>query len=398
MSAKAWPQGAAQWLPVLVFFGFVTAAAVVDADATPEAATSQVRITAAVPADADVLSASQAPASATRETFVIALAMQGPARGTIAPPTNIVPPAASIAPLISTAPAPARFFTISDVMARHRNRPQRDAAIQLASTDPTLTATDAAAPPTTSNKGDAPFGLFTFVAPDGQLWTKWRKVADDIRSEEPALTRCLADSKQCSPAAARLGAIINDGRDKTGRARLDLVNNRVNSVITYKSDMAQWGVADLWSAPLAANGTGSFSTGFGDCEDFAIAKYVALRAAGVPARELRVLLVHDNAARMDHAVLAALDDGHWYILDNRWTAAVEDTEVRQFAPLFALDEQGVKLLAVPYAAKAPSKITPMSEVVKADRQIFVPGGNAAEQLPASSRDGVSGTGWAPVLL
>ena len=400
MSAKAWPQGAAQWLPVLVFFGFVTAAAVVDADATPEAATSQLRITAAVPADADVLPASQPPASATKEPFVIALAMQGPARGTIAPPANTVPPAASIAPLISTAPAPApaRFFTISDVMARHGNRPQRDAAIQLASADPALTATDAAAPPATSNKGDAPFGLFTFVAPDGQLWTKWRKVADDIRSEEPALTRCLADAKQCSPAAARLGAIINDARDKTGRTRLDLVNNRVNSAITYKSDMAQWGVADLWSPPLAANGTGSFSTGFGDCEDFAIAKYVALRAAGVPARDLRVLLVHDNAARMDHAVLAALDDGHWYILDNRWTAAVEDTDVRQFAPLFALDEQGVKLLAVPYASKAPPKIAPMSEAVKADRQILVPGGNAAEQSPALSRDGVTGIGSSPVLM
>jgi predicted transglutaminase-like cysteine proteinase len=324
--------------------------------------------------------------------------MQGPARGTIAPPANTVTPAVSIAPLISTAPAPARFFTISDVMARHGNRSQRDAEIQLASADPALTATDAAAPPATSNKGDAPFGLFTFVAPDGQLWTKWRKVADDIRSEEPALTRCLADAKQCSPAAARLGAIINDARDTTGRTRLDLVNNRVNSAITYKSDMAQWGVADLWSPPLAANGTGSFSTGFGDCEDFAIAKYVALRAAGVPARDLRVLLVHDNAARMDHAVLAALDDSHWYILDNRWTAAVEDSEVRQFVPLFALDDQGVKLLAVPYAAKAPPKITPMSEVVKADRQIFVPGGNAAEHSPAPSRDGVTGMGSAPVLM
>ena len=163
--------------------------------------------------------------------------------------------------------------------------------------------------------------------------------------------------------------------------------------------MALWGVADLWSLPLAANGTGSFSTGFGDCEDYAIAKYVALRAAGVPARQLRVLLVHDNAARMDHAVLAALDDGRWYILDNRWTAAVEDAEVRQFAPLFALDDQGVKLLAVPYAARMPSKIAPMSEVVKNDRRIFVPWRRRAPKpSPASSRDGVTGAGWAPVIL
>ena len=399
MSAKAWPQGAAQWLPVLVFFGFVTAAAVVDADATPEGATSHLRITAAVPADADVFPASQPPTSATKEPFVIALAMQGPARGTIAPPANTVPPAATIAPLMSTRPCLLRRASSRSAMSWPSTASfatgQRDPAGLGQSRDDDDGCNCAI---TTGDKGDEPFGLFTFVAPDGLLWTKWRKVADEIRVEEPVLTRCLADLKQCSPAAARLGAIITDARDKSGRARLDLVNERVNNAISYKSDMAQWGVADLWSPPLAANGTGSFSTGFGDCEDYAIAKYVALRAAGVPARQLRVLLVHDNAARMDHAVLAALDDGHWYILDNRWTAAVEDADVRQFAPLFALDDQGVKLLAVPYAARMPSKITPMSEVVKNDRQIFVPGGNAAEHSPAPSRDGVTGIGSAPVLL
>ena len=121
------------------------------------------------------------------------------------------------------------------------------------------------------------------------------------------------------------------------------------------------GHADEWSAPLAA-GKGSFDTGIGDCEDYAIAKYVALRAAGVPARQLRVLLVRDNIAGLDHAVLAANEDGHWYVLDNRWTVAVEDSEVRRFIPLFALDEQGVKLLAAPYAAK----IAPMSEVVEGE--------------------------------
>jgi hypothetical protein len=112
--------------------------------------------------------------------------------------------------------------------------------------------------------------------------------------------------------------------------------------------MTQWGTPDEWSAPLAA-GKGSFDTGLGDCEDYAIAKYVALRAAGIPAKQLRVLLVRDNIARLDHAVLAANEDGHWYVLDNRWTAAVEDSDVRRFTPLFALDDQGVKLLAVPYA-------------------------------------------------
>src|SRR5262249_20222563 len=98
-------------------------------------------------------------------------------------------------------------------------------------------------------------------------------------------------------------------------------------------------------------------------EDYAIAKYVALRAAGVPAKQLRVLLVRDNIARLDHAVLAASEDGHWFILDNRWTAAVEDNDVRRFTPLFALDDQGVKLLAVPYASRV-EPIESMSDAVK----------------------------------
>ena len=146
--------------------------------------------------------------------------------------------------------------------------------------------------------------------------------------------------------------------------------------------MTQWGAPDEWSAPFAA-GKGSFDTGLGDCEDYAIAKYVALRAAGIPAKQLRVLLVHDNIARLDHAVLAANEEGHWFILDNRWTAAVEDSDVRRFTPLFALDDQGVKLLAVPYASRVEPRIEPMSEVVK---------GGKGEQTQQSSQGGITAVG------
>ena len=42
----------------------------------------------------------------------------------------------------------------------------------------------------------------------------------------------------------------------------------------------------------------------GDCEDYAIAKYVALREAGVARENLQLVLVRDRAVRQDHAVLA----------------------------------------------------------------------------------------------
>ena len=218
--------------------------------------------------------------------------------------------------------------------------------IQLAAIDPT--STHAVSLPGVSEE---PFGLSTVSAPDSIVGFKWRKVTDDIRAQAPALTRCLADEGTCSTAATRFAAIVNEARGYEGRVRLNFVNQRVNNAIRYTSDMTQWGKPDEWSAPLA-DGKGSFETGLGDCEDYAIAKYVALRAAGVTAKQLRVLLVRDDVARLEHAVLAANEDGRWYVLDNRWTAAIEDIDVRRFTPLFALDDEGVKLLVRAYASNS----------------------------------------------
>jgi len=353
MSAKARARIVAQWVPVVLFLGFVAAAAMaVDTSAT---AANKIPVVANVAAGN---AAASQPAPAPQPIVIAALTEPTAA---VAAPVTMPPLRSSIAPLISSTPAPAlaRFFTINEVIAKHR---ASQGNVQLASVDPMATPDDAP-----HGKSEEPFGLFTFVAPDSLVWFKWRKVADDIRAEEPALMRCLADATTCSRAVGRFVEIVKEAREHEGRVRLNFVNQRVNNAIRYTSDMTQWGTADEWSAPLAS-GKGSFETGLGDCEDYAIAKYVALRTAGVPAKQLRVLLVRDNIARLDHAVLAANEDGHWFVLDNRWTAAVEDNDVRRFTPLFALDDQGVKLLAVPYAEPSERKIEPMNEAVKVGEQ------------------------------
>ena len=402
MSAKARSRIAVQWLPVVLFLGFV-AVSVLDTNAT---AASKVPVVANVAAGEPMAFAPQlttrvepaksAQAEPPPKPFVIASLAAPPGSDTAAEPATASSLPATIAPLISGTPAraPARIFTINEVMAKQAGRASQDKLernIQLASVDPTAT-------PDVSihGKSDEPFGLSTLVAPDGLVWFKWRKVADDIRAQEPALIRCLADATQCSAGAARFAAIVKEAREHEGRVRLNFVNQRVNNAIRYTSDITQWGTPDEWSAPLAA-GKGSFDTGLGDCEDYAIAKYVVLRAAGIPAKQLRVLLVHDNIARLDHAVLAVNDDGHWYVLDNRWTAAVEDNDVRRFTPLFALDDQGVKLLAVPYASRMEPRIEPMSEVVKGGKQKFLPGDEAAEAVQ-SSQGGINTLGLRPSIL
>ena len=113
---------------------------------------------------------------------------------------------------------------------------------------------------------------------------------------------------------------------------------RINLAIRPTSDLAQWGVLDRWSAPLD-----TLATGRGDCEDYAIAKYVALIQAGVAAENVRLVIVHDLAVDENHAVVATRLNGDWIILDNRWLTLVKASEMPRMAPLFALDQTGVRL-------------------------------------------------------
>ena len=142
--------------------------------------------------------------------------------------------------------------------------------------------------------------------------------------------------------------MINAVNAKSGRGQLEEVNRSVNMVIRYATDFAHHGEADKWSAPLA-----TFASGRGDCEDYAIAKYVALSEAGFPRDQLRLVLVRDLAVRQDHAVLAARLDGRWHILDSRRSELMDDSEVTSFTPLFAINHRGVQLFAAPYAKGGP---------------------------------------------
>lgn len=242
---------------------------------------------------------------------------------------------------------PATFFSINAVLAKlDQQRGRGPGAIRLASlTPPSNSATDAqSASRETPPAGNDPFGLFTFRAPEGLLWRKWRGVEAAMAKEQAVLDQCRADAENCPSYAAQFLRLINAVKSKFGRAKLDEANRAVNTAIRYVSDRAMHGEADRWSPPLA-----TFATAKGDCEDYAIAKYVALREAGFPSSEMRLVLVRDRAVRQDHAVLAARLDGHWLILDNRWSTLVEDSTASSLTPLFAINDQGVHLFAAPFA-------------------------------------------------
>ncbi len=155
------------------------------------------------------------------------------------------------------------------------------------------------------------------------------------------------DEQRCPQGARNFLAIVAQGRAQTGRARIGIINRAVNLAIEPMSDMAQWGVPDRWSPPLE-----TFTTGRGDCEDYAIAKYVALTAAGVPAQDVKLIIVRNTAANEDHAVVAVRDGGDWIILDNRWLTLVKDVAMPKIIPEFVLDDAGVREFVPPTIAVA----------------------------------------------
>jgi predicted transglutaminase-like cysteine proteinase len=183
-----------------------------------------------------------------------------------------------------------------------------------------------------------PFGLFTTPLSEGGLRDKWLGVERELDDELLVLALCQEDRLRCrSLPALQFLAITDHAKAREGRARLGEINRAINLAIRPVSDLVQYGSIDVWSSPLA-----TFAQGAGDCEDYAIAKFVALRVSGIAAEDLRLVILRDTIRQQDHAVVAARLEGRWLLLDNRHMAMVEDAQLRNFRPTFVIDHQGVR--------------------------------------------------------
>ena len=190
---------------------------------------------------------------------------------------------------------------------------------------------------------------------------KWRAVLARIDSEEETLAACRANLNACSPATRRLLQLAELGRQRAGRARLGEINRAVNLSIKATSDWSQYGVDDFWSAPLA-----TIEKGAGDCEDYAILKYLVLREAGISPDDLRLLIVSYPRRRTIHALLAVHLDQEWLLLDNLTMVMVNSLEATQYRPLIALDYHAITTFAAgsPALQEAPAAIQNISGLSK----------------------------------
>jgi hypothetical protein len=135
------------------------------------------------------------------------------------------------------------------------------------------------------------FGMKTEPVTDGALLDKWRRVEATITKDLEVIAQCQA-SQPCPAPAQKLIDLSLEGAGRSGRARVGVLNRAVNLAIRPVSDEMQWGVSDHWSDPLETLGSNS-----GDCEDYAIVKYVALLVAGLSKNSVKDRRVEEPSAK-----------------------------------------------------------------------------------------------------
>jgi predicted transglutaminase-like cysteine proteinase len=115
---------------------------------------------------------------------------------------------------------------------------------------------------------------------------------------------CIRFPDQCAAPADQPETVALDKKVWT---TLEDVNEHFNRSIKFEDDKEHYGRAEFWTIP---------TDGYGDCEDYALAKRKALIDAGLPEKALRVAVVRTWKGE-GHAVLTVSTDHGDYVLDNR---------------------------------------------------------------------------------
>lgn len=157
--------------------------------------------------------------------------------------------------------------------------------------------------------------------------------------------------KMLQLAQARYGALavqsVNEWRAAVTGAqglpdseKINRINEFFNRKIVFVDDIEAWGKTDYWATPLESLGRGR-----GDCEDFAIAKYVSLRSLGVPLDRLRLIYVRAQigGTSQAHMVLAYYPSpkAEPLILDNLIGDIRPASQRNDLFPVFSFNSQGL---------------------------------------------------------
>jgi predicted transglutaminase-like cysteine proteinase len=176
------------------------------------------------------------------------------------------------------------------------------------------------------------FGTTEFQAESLRELPQWHSVLERMAAEAPAIAACRTAGERCPTRASRAWSRLLRRLDGAPPlTKLREVNRFVNGW-RYRSDADNYGRSDYWATPL------EFFRRAGDCEDYVIAKYRSLRLLGLPAEQLRMVVLQDVERDLPHAVLAVYLGDRILILDNLTDAVLPQESLPHYLPYYSVNE------------------------------------------------------------
>lgn len=174
-------------------------------------------------------------------------------------------------------------------------------------------------------------------------------VLKTVEAEKTLYKNCDVSLKTCPAHLRRWRARMHELRKLKGYTQLARLNAELNALARYKTDAHAFGRNDYWASPAQMLSAG------GDCEDFAILKYVSMRELGYSQDALRLVIVQDTKRKAGHAILTVVLNGKIYALDSLMDAPAQANEITHYRPVYSLSATQ-RWLHVGYKKRVPKQV------------------------------------------
>jgi predicted transglutaminase-like cysteine proteinase len=185
----------------------------------------------------------------------------------------------------------------------------------------------------------------------------------------------LAGQRYGESGAAAVSAwreLLTQAASQPEAARLRRVNDFFNRRVRFGEDADIWGKPDYWATPLETLGRAE-----GDCEDFAIAKYVTLKLAGIPPEKLRLTYVKARIGGPQSSIVQAHMVLSYYpapndeplVLDNLISDIRPASRRADLTTIFGFNAEGIWVGgAVPRATSGAQRLSKWQSVLARMRE------------------------------
>lgn len=171
------------------------------------------------------------------------------------------------------------------------------------------------------------------------IWLPAIQSADQFIGQEELSRLKNSYSEQAHRRGLTLNKLVNNLQGADVQLQIQEINRFFNQ-FQYREDIDQWNEKDYWMTPEEFLGTQQ-----GDCEDFVIAKYFALRKLGVPDKRLYLTYVKALKQNVAHMVLSYFETPGSIpqILDNYNPQILKGNDRKDLLPVYSFNAESLFL-------------------------------------------------------